>query len=228
MVITDGSGHHGVSRLESTTRVLSRTGARPGAVFGRLTDAAVYRALLDRQHQVFTGLADEIADAIVGQKVGVVAGDDAEGFNPTHDVCRLIINTAVRLVAEGRAGTPLANLAFNLMERISSDKGARNGKVEHLRLDDGALERKLTAALDYPELAGEVATARARWGDEAFRTETFRHADTFERWTPGAESPFYERYGTDRVSAGVYRELITYEHHIQPLTQALAAHRRQS
>src|SRR5436309_1960907 len=46
-VLTDGSGSDGRPRLQSTADVLARVGARPGGVFGRLSDSAFYQALLD-------------------------------------------------------------------------------------------------------------------------------------------------------------------------------------
>src|SRR5438552_300306 len=44
-VLTDGSGHTGQSRLASTSRLLERTGAAPGGIYGRLTDRALYAAI---------------------------------------------------------------------------------------------------------------------------------------------------------------------------------------
>ena len=225
MVLTDGSGNTGVSRLASTAAVVSRAGARPGSVFGRLTDAALYRALLDRDTVLFTGLAGELADAIVRDRIRVVAGDDAEGFNPTHDVCRLLVDTAVRR-AEESAGVPIVNVAFDLMDAPDRTAVARPGPVVRVQLDAAALGRKMEAALGYPEMAVEVASARAAWGDEAFRTETFRHVTAGEAWAPADELPYYERYGAERVRAGIYRDVIRYDQHMRPLADALAAHRR--
>ena len=53
MVLTDGSGHAGVSRLPSTAALLARAGATPGPIFGRFTDVELYRALLDCRTDVF-------------------------------------------------------------------------------------------------------------------------------------------------------------------------------
>src|SRR5438552_2179679 len=56
-VLTDGSGHTGQSRLASTSRLLERTGAAPGGIYGRLTDRALYPAILGGDVALFTGLA---------------------------------------------------------------------------------------------------------------------------------------------------------------------------
>jgi hypothetical protein len=222
MVLTDGSGCSGVSRLSSTVNVLERVGATPGEVFGALTDAALYRALLDRHTSVFTDLAARIATAIIRHDIEVVAGDDAEGFNPAHDVCRLVVDAAVRL-ARSATGRPVANLAFALMEAPSAVPRHLDDWSSTLVLTDAALERKLRAALSYPEMAAEVAAARARWSDEAFQIEAFRHVAENESWSPGDEQPFYEQYGRQRVKDGVYSEVIQYDLHMSPIIAALAA-----
>ena len=222
MVLTDGSGHSGTPRLASTEKLLRSAGARAGEIFGQLTDSALYRALLDRRSGVFTSMAEGIADTIVKHDIQVVVGDDAEGFNPTHDVCRLVLDAAVRM-ARTRSSRSITNLAFALME--TPDAAHRGEEVwsSTIVLSDDALERKLRAALDYPEMAAEVAAARARWHDEAFRFETFRHVSADEVWAPADEQPFYEKYGAGRVKDGAYAEVIQYDRHMLPVIAALAA-----
>jgi hypothetical protein len=221
MVLTDGSGHHGRSRLGSTTTVLTDAGATAGSIFGRLSDAALYRAVLDRDTALFVGLVEELAGAIVQHRVTVVAGDDAEGYNPTHDVCRLIIDAAVAL-ARWSQPEPISNLAFMLMDR-PGQVGHGPAPRAQVVLDAAALERKMAAALRYPEMAGEVAYARKTWGDEAFRVEAFRRVSDGELWAPGDAPPFYEQYGRQQVQAGKYAEVIRYDEHIRPLAHALSA-----
>ncbi len=55
-VLTDGSGSAHSSRLASTTAVLEQAGARPGSIYGRLSDRDLYRALLDHGSQPFREL----------------------------------------------------------------------------------------------------------------------------------------------------------------------------
>lgn len=221
MVLTDGSGHAGVSRLPSTAALLACAGATPGSIFGRFTDAELYRALLDRRTAVFADLVEELAGAICQRQIAVVAGDDAEGFNPTHDVCRLIIDAAVS-TARGR-GRSVMNTAFALMDAPSRSVRPGDASSSIVTLNDAALDRKLGAALRYPEMAVEVAAARGRWGDEAFRIETFRHVRECEVWTPGDVPPDYERYGRKRVEEGIYPEVICYDQHMRPLADLLIA-----
>src|SRR5262249_36119007 len=65
------------------------------SVYGRFTDRDVYRAILDGNPECFRRLAAELAAALVHEDIEVVAGDEAEGYNPSHDLIRLIANAAV-------------------------------------------------------------------------------------------------------------------------------------
>jgi hypothetical protein len=219
-VLTDGSGHTGKPRVASTALLIERAGATESPIFGRLRDADLYRGLLDQDFNLFLELASELADVIVRHRIRLIAADDAEGYNPTHDVCRLLVNAAVQL-ASPAAG--LSNLAFALMAHPSATAGTRQGGISRMFLDDAALARKLMAARHYPEMADEVAAARLAWGDDAFRVETFRHVPVNDTWMPGDEPPFYERHGERRVDDGLYDEVIRYERHIRPVADALAA-----
>jgi hypothetical protein len=222
MVLTDGSGHTGVSRLPSTAALIARAGATAGPIFGRFSDAEIYRTLLDRRTSVLADLVDELADVIVAQHIAVVTGDDAEGFNPTHDVCRLIIDAAVRL-ARMRAGHPVLNAAFVLVDLPGAARRATHATSTTFTLAPAALERKMAAACSYPEMAGEVSSARARWGDECFGIETFRHVRDGEVWAPADGPPYYEHHGQKRVDEGAYPEVICYDQHIRPLADLLHA-----
>ena len=222
VVLTDGSGQAGVSRLPSTAALVSRAGAMAGPIFGRFTDAEIYRALLNQELSVFTDLVTDLAGIIVDRQIALVAGDDAEGFNPTHDVCRLIIDAAVR-AARVRAGRPVMNVAFKLIESSEDLSRSRNASSTILNLSNAALERKMRAAFNYPEMAAEVAAARTRLGDDAFRKETFRQVRDGEVWAPADQPPYYERHGRKRVDEGAYPEVIYYEQHIRPLADLLHA-----
>lgn len=95
-----------------------------------------------------------------------------------------------------------------------------------MRLDDDALARKLEATRSYPELAGEVEDALERFGPAPFRTECLRPVDTADPlggWDP-ARVPEYERFGEQRVAAGVDRTVLRFGEHVRPLAQALWEH----
>ena len=217
--LTDGSGGGAISRLSSTTRLLKTVGASVGPIYGRYPDTVVYQLLLERRVDVFVTLARELATALANAGVDCVAGDAVEGFNPAHDVCRLIVDGAVELLRR-RTGREVRNYEFLLDGPPDLD---RPGSVV-VRLDEAALERKLAAARDYTEMRVEVEAALGRYGRQAFAMECLRPAATtsptfrFEQALPD-----YERYGERRVKEGRYFEIIRYRDHVRPVAIAIAA-----
>jgi len=242
-VLTDGSGRAGTSRLDSTTKILAQTGARRGSIYGRFTDLNIYEAILDGDFRLFEQLVMELAEALVAAEVEYVAGDAIEGYNPVHDICRLVINAAVDLA--GRiGGRPIINRDFLLFARHNAPPEAEPAGAILLTLDDDLLARKLGAARSYPELQGEVdamldkkmldglrrfpelsahfSDVVANMGKEAYRVESLRLtiSQAWSNCTP-SEVPFYERYGELLVESGVYNRAIRYRDHIMPLAEAI-------
>jgi hypothetical protein len=113
-VLTDGSGRTGRSRLDSTTVVLVAAGAVPGPVYGEMSDVELYTAALDHDHSRFTHVVDELASMLLREQIERVVGDAEEGYNPGHDICRLIIDAAVRL-ANLTGRRRIANYDFTLV-----------------------------------------------------------------------------------------------------------------
>jgi hypothetical protein len=215
-VLTDGGGAGGISRVHATARVLADAGADAGGVFGRLSDRAVYTAMLDGDLGLFCGLADELAVALAD--VDYVVGDAAEGYNPAHDVCRLLIDAAVARAGRVSGHAP-GNFAFPLTGGPREGMAPGRGGVE-LWLDDDALGRKLAAARGYRDLAGELRGTLDAVGEEAFRLEAFAPAGAPP--LAGAETPYYERHGARRVAEGVYARVLRLREHVLPIAKALA------
>jgi hypothetical protein len=244
-VLTDGSGHTGKSRIESTTAVLAAAGAESGSIYGRLSDKELYTAILNNDFELFIALAEEFAAALASGPVQMVAGDAIEGFNPGHDVCRLIINTAVKL-ARDRHGISICNREFLLVGRHDTYPRELRNQATWLELEPEAFQRKLRMAnkfkelrteidaafrgellalQSYPELAADLTLEYNSLGIEAYRVECLQPAE--ERPLSGrfeSRAPFYERYGELRVADGTYRDLIRFREHMLPLAEALEHH----
>jgi hypothetical protein len=223
-VLTDGSGGTGASRLGSTTALLDDAGASLGSIYGRMTDREIYAAMLRGDHARFVALAEELATTLLEQRIDLVAGDGVEGFNPSHDICRYVINAAVRLAsaAEDRA---IGCYAFPLDGAPEGCSAARRGAPMQVRLDDRLLDRKLQAARAYHELRSEVEHALERYGTEPFRSEYLWPVDLADPYGWDLErAPAYESYGAARVKTGAYERVLTFRDHVRPLADALWCH----
>lgn len=220
-VITHGSGRSNQSRLASTTKIINQAGARCGSIYGRLTDAESYAAILNNDFDLFVGLARELRDAFVAERIDYVAGDAFEGYNPMHDVCRLVINAAVTLARRSN-GHRVRNLEFSLITppTVSHEPPHDDGICR--LLDDAAFAKKMAAANAYTELAREVEAAVDRTSIAALRVECLRSADPGSGKHVSDQPPFYESYGEKQVAAGHYEKVIRYRDHIAPLEEALS------
>jgi hypothetical protein len=223
-VLTDGSGQNGVSRLSATENLLAQLGAERGEVFGAATDAEIYEAILEQRISFFLNILDAFTESFVSHSIDFVAGDLSEGFNPTHDLCRELIDAAVVLAQRTRK-VSIANYGFSLTEGESSYKPSHDRDCMHLSLDHDLLGRKLQAARSYAELHGEVQSAIQHYGEEYFGVECLKKINLTAP-PPWAESgkPHYERCGEERKAEGKYASVIRYREHIVPIVTAIREH----
>ena len=210
--------------MASTIRLLERAGASIGGVRARFTDRELYSTILERRVSVFTDLATELASAFVARRFEYVVADAAEGYNPGHDLCRYIVDAAVECARSGLPGT-FRSFAIDLAAAPGAAADATAARGFCLELDEAALERKLTAAHEYVEMAAEVDAALERWGASAFRLECLRET-SLDLLAPHATDtvPYYEKHGDRRRAEGTYEQVIRYREHIRPLHEALRMH----
>lgn len=248
-ILTDGSGRAAGSRLDATTAYLAQCGVERthGDFYGRFTDREVYVALLARDFTFFLRRADELSECLLRDGIGYVSGDATEGYNSTHDACRLLINTAVEMAS--RAGNrPIANFDFPIVNRPDYCPAEHRARMIRLELDDDQFQRKISSARKYyPELAAEVENTfkgdrqgalkdylaldererreHARAGFEMFRVECLRPIFPEDaRAVFSSPRPFYEAHAERLVAAGHYQKVIRYREHLLPLSNALREH----
>lgn len=219
-VITDGSGRTGRSRLPSTSRILEQAGASSGFVYGPLTDAQAYAAILGQDYDCFGKLMRRLAEYLIDEEVSCVAGDALEGYNPTHDACRLIIGAAVEM-AQRVTGREIENFEFSLTGKPDNRGTGEDHGAINLTLDDAAFARKMAVARSYTELESEVNEAIALNQLEAFRVECLRRVPNRPPVFADGYQPYYELYGEQQVLSGHYKYVIRYQEHLRPLGEAL-------
>ena len=220
-VLTDGSGRSSVPRIERTRALIRQVGATETAIFGNHSDREIYELILNQEHDFFIGLADVIAMDLVQRNVGTVVGDAAEQVILTHDVWRMVIDTATR-IAECHLGRNIPSFSFPL-------EGAPNADVLDpfsMQLDDGILSEKMSAAFAYEEIRDEVDRNLLTHGFDAFRGEHLDRVPTGIA-TKLTSIPQYENYGKALVADGVYDRVVRYEEHVVPIAQALQLHASQ-
>jgi hypothetical protein len=224
--LTDGSGADGISRVGRSDAVLASAGAVPGPMYAVATDRAVYAALLEGDVDWFRELARRLGAVVAGGDYALVAGDAAEGYNPSHDVARMLIDAAVGIARS--TGAHVANYAFPLVAHPQIAPAGTVAGPPPLPLDDATLHEKIRRGRDYAHdtggiLVSEVDEAIERFGMEAFRAEYLFDAGdgTDVAALFDSEPPFYETYGEKQVAAGRYAFVIRWAQHVRPVALAL-------
>ncbi len=210
-VLTDGSGGAGHSRLPSTLSLLAETGARPGSILGPFTDHEIYGAIMNCNVRSLAAVTVRLATAL--EDADFVVVDAWEGYNPTHDVCRIVGELATER-ASRVAGRPIRLFDYAVTERFE-ERGGTDEIV--VRLDEVAAARKLAAAYAYSELRSDVDDMLRTHGAEQLRLEVLRPAAK----PVTHEKPFYEKRGEQQVAAGRYQVVLRYGEHLAPFIEAL-------
>lgn len=204
-VLTSGT------RLARTADLLRDLGAHPGTIFGRLSDREAYAMIMERNTALLLSLVTELADQLERDRPAIIVGDAAEGYNPVHDLCRLIAGSAIAM-----AGVSTKQYEYAVVNHPQS--------FEEIAIDLDAAEyaAKMESARGQAALLTDIEELLARHGADAYRREAL---GPVVDWTAlgGDEPPLYERYGEERVAAGRYTNVIRRREHMLPLRDALRA-----
>lgn len=211
-LITDGSGSSGAARLTSSLRVIDNVGGRllPGS--GSLSDQCLYSAMRSLDLAFFSGERKRIEELIRLEDYDEVVCDGLEGFNTAHDWCHYMVHSLAGVLG-------LRAFDHSLVDAPEAGSAANSRRIS---LDGDALARKLRAASEYTELAGEVQASLERLGTRAFSLEVLRPIVTCTRPPrPPGQPPYYETFGEQRVRDGAYAEVIRWESHLRPLVEGI-------
>jgi len=202
-ILTDGSGATGVSRLESSRRVLKSLGVDKGPIFGRLTDAQIYAHIINRNMVVFLSLVDELLSVWQHNRPSCVVVDGLEGYNPVHDLMNLLVSCAcIRYKKQTAQNIPL--YSFKLVNKFNPAPDSI-----HIELTDEQLKKKQDIVFGYPEMRDEVDMVSERLGEQDCFTECLDVMD-YDRSSELSEAllPFYELYGEKKVQQGIYKKVL--------------------
>ncbi|HUJ13157.1 MAG TPA: hypothetical protein VL284_05130 [Thermoanaerobaculia bacterium] len=213
-VVTDGSGHTGEGRLEMTAEFVRACGARAGAIFGALSDRAAYQMILACNTTLLLWLVTKLAAAIA-YRPDLIVVDAVEGYNPVHDLCRMIAGAAIEM-----AGVDTKLYEYAVVDRPDAFD-SNSGDVIAIDLDDAEHARKIGRARRAAGRVPDIDELLARHGAAAYRSERLRRVVDWWRIDDGGALPLYERLGEQRVAAKRYHSVIRRDDHMIPLRDSL-------
>jgi len=219
-VLTDGSGTSGRSKSQIAADVVEECGAKTSHVFGRFADAEMYKVMRDQDLDALTALVDDILFEFERNNVELVVGDAAEGFNPTHDLCRYLTNAIAR-VHSSRSGKAVKNFDF-LLDGPPDVCPSVDPPPIRITLSETELSRKKEAIERFPDIKPDIDQFFRNFGEAGLKTECLRPVANVNGSAPSSDGePFYERYGSQKVKEGLYPETISFEKHLRPLAEFL-------
>jgi hypothetical protein len=228
VVLTNGAGSGGVPRLDPTLDNLARAGARwVPQVVQPVADADIYRALLEGDTALFTQWVEALTAHVVAQGIDCIVADEAEDYNPSHDLCRLLANRVAERAAE--CGQPVRSLGYPTVGHPSPPARLAGEHHVMVELDAQALQAKLDDMHGYArhfggQLERELAGFIAEFGAQAYGRECLFAAQPtrYELAQPPATKPAFETFGEARVAEGVYQHVIRGAH-LQAVADRLRA-----
>jgi hypothetical protein len=223
-ILTDGSGQNNDSRLYQSIKLIESLGATYKNTFNPFTDKELYNIILSGNLDKIKQLKEQLLILIKENNYDEIYGDALEGFNPTHDICRYIINGIVAELEKSNPSKSILNYDFVLDKApdiLSQKEHIHNLSFELSPLE---LEMKIKAGLNYPELKTEIEMAIERFGVSAFSWESYsRITDLNQIINWKNPLPYYEEIGRKRVASGAYKTCIEFEKHIKPIAEVCLA-----
>jgi hypothetical protein len=196
-VLSAGVGDNSGPAIAITSRIVKRAGARASCFFGRYTDRGLHNSLFLREADRFNAVVQELADAFVNESIDFVAGDAAEGLDPIHDLCRVLIDAAVGIASSVRPG--LKNYEFPLL----GNRGACSSTL-HQTVAGEAWIRKFASCQAYAAPIDEVRRQIVNDGIDSLRQESLRPAMPWA--IQNRRNVLYTRAENGRIPAIHFRE----------------------
>lgn len=217
--LTTGSGNNDQPRINGSVDLVSSLGLQVFTPFEPFTDREIYTLIMTGEFERFTKVKDALKTFIELHNIDRIVGDALEGFNPSHDLCRYIINGCVQ---DLNGSHNLENYDFLQDEVFRNSQAEIHTSDIVLKLNNDEMEAKLAACKKYSELKFEVDRFFEAYGADFFKLEYFRHITdtlTFSNWQ--GEQPFYEIHGRKRVKEGIYKKALLYNDHMLPIAKHL-------
>jgi hypothetical protein len=214
-ILTDGSGKSNNSRMHGSTKIFQALDIPTSPIYGSYTDRYFYSKILSGDAEFFINLCEKIFQFFIKERIEFVAADAIEGYNPTHDICRMIINVVIEKIKK-KLNVEIKNYDFLLDGNHKDNPDYLSSELMWTELHPASLLEKINFIKNYPALQPEVDSLLQKHGDKVLKFECLRRYKA-SHFNFIKQKPFYEIYGEQQIKSGIYTNLISYQQHILPL-----------
>lgn len=215
--LTDGSGSNSESRIHRSIDLVECLGLKTYSPFTPFTDRQIYNLIKSNNIADFLNLKSTLKSFIIKHNYQIIVGDALEGFNPSHDLCRYLINSIVMDLSNS-----IKNYEFYQDDITKNNPTTKASGDLLIKLNENEFQEKSNVSKKYLEVRLEVDKFENQYDKELFTQEYFREVknpETIVSWE--TKEPSYEKFGRKRVEEGIYNSLITFENHMKVLAEAL-------
>jgi len=196
---------NGTPRLSKSTGFLLRKGAVNLMASQGRPDAGCYNRLLNGDHGFFLEIFASLKLALQNAGLKQIICDAPEGYNPIHDLCFFTC----------RALADSLKLKLSVLP-LSPFNTPTNSIVLRHDLSAGELFSKIFYLLTYTDLRSDALFEIKTNGFARFKREVAARAP---EWSEAVEmmqktTPFYERYGRQKVLEKKYQTAIEFEEYM--------------
>jgi len=207
-------------RLQASRSLAQSTGSKIGPLFGAIVDRDFYDLVLAGEENVFHEWTTTLREQFCTDHTRLVVVDGWQMYNVAHDLVHVMARVAA-FEASQRLGSSIECLEYSVVPDALTTQVGVGPAILDLKLEDAVFEQKAAAASDYPDIEVDLDEVIRYEGVNALRHEVLRNPPPVESLLrPTAVVPFYERFGEERVSVGLYREVLRWQH-MRPLVKAL-------
>jgi hypothetical protein len=211
---------------------LDQMGLAGKATFLRIAEAEVFRALINGDWAFFQTLRNHILEWLVNVRPALVFGDAFEFYNVNHDLCRVLLDSAVQEYRASTGDTP-ANHEILLACYANSALAAQPmhmfdflaPKLAYCELTQAEVARKQELIRVLGSRNSYIGAIAHAVPQERFRQEPYRPLPRPRDYTQRFSVPWptYEEHGRQRTQSGKYEQAILFSQHFVPLAQAICS-----
>ncbi len=228
---------HGYKKLEVQAKAgLDAIGFQGTVQFLEVSERVAYERLLESDFEWFRSMRDQVVEWLLRVRPTAVFSDAFECYNPIHDLCSLMVDSALKTIKPNSGFVTPQRFEFPLAfgakpgAIISASSDPEHRVIAHELTDEQIFMKRKRCGLlirDVPpdaNVSDHPAKIVAGLHPDLFRREFFAPLPQDRNyWTAPPAGPWktYDEHGRERVAAGRFARALTFAEHFAPMARSL-------
>ncbi len=208
--------------------VLKSLAFRSTVTFLPVTEAEIFQHMLSDDSDWFERYRDQVAAWLNKVRPDVIFSDAYEWYNSVHDLCPLLVDSALQATASLASHRPARYdlpLAFQTIPYRRAEEFDNGGTpFEYCSLTPEQTRQKRAIVRTQSLHDANIREVTAGWPSQRYEQEVYRRvpAERDYRIAPCRDLwVTYDEHGTNQVRSGRYAQAISFQEHYAPIANAL-------